>query len=68
MKPIGLRFNRFWRFLSCRRRFIARSSLSRAVRRTWFRLTDSYGVEIESGQNDILILAITVAIDMMVHD
>ena len=38
------------------------------VSKKWFRLTDSYGVEIESGQNDILILAITVAIDMMVHD
>ena len=31
----------------------------------WFRLRDSYGVEIEPGQNDILILAATVAIDMM---
>jgi len=29
---------------------------------------DTYGVEIEPGQNDILILAITVAIDMMTHD
>jgi uncharacterized protein YxjI len=38
------------------------------VSKKWFRLTDSYGVEIEPGQNDILILAITVAIDMMVHD
>ena len=33
----------------------------------WFRLRDSYGVEIDPGQNDILILAATVAIDMMVH-
>ncbi len=33
----------------------------------WFRLRDSYGVEIEPGQNDILILAATVAIDMMVN-
>ena len=31
----------------------------------WFRLCDSYGVEIEPGQNDILILAATVAIDMI---
>jgi uncharacterized protein YxjI len=31
----------------------------------WFHLRDSYGVEIEPGQNDILILAATVAIDMM---
>lgn len=38
------------------------------VSKKWFRLTDTYGVEIDSGQNDILILAIAVAIDMMVHD
>jgi uncharacterized protein YxjI len=31
----------------------------------WFRLRDSYGVEIEPGQNDILILAATVAVDMI---
>ena len=31
----------------------------------WFRVRDSYGVEIEPGQNDILILAATVAIDMI---
>lgn len=38
------------------------------ISKKWFRLTDTYGVEIDSGQNDILILAIAVAIDMMAHD
>jgi len=38
------------------------------VSRKWFRLTDTYGVEIEEGQNDILILAIAVAMDVMTHD
>lgn len=38
------------------------------VSKKWFRLTDTYGVEIDGGQNDILILAIAVAIDMMAHD
>jgi len=38
------------------------------VSKNWFSLTDTYGVEIDSGQNDILILAIAVAIDMMAHD
>ena len=38
------------------------------VSKKWFRLRDTYGVEVEPGQNDILILAITVAIDMMAHD
>jgi uncharacterized protein YxjI len=35
------------------------------VSQKWFRVRDSYGVEIEPGQNDILILAATVAIDMI---
>lgn len=37
------------------------------ISKKWFRLRDTYGVEIEPGQNDILILAVTVAIDMMAH-
>ena len=38
------------------------------VSKKWFRLMDTYGVEIDPGQNDILTLAIAVAIDMMAHD
>jgi uncharacterized protein YxjI len=38
------------------------------ISKKWFRLTDTYGVEIEAGQNDILILAVALAIDMMAHD
>jgi uncharacterized protein YxjI len=37
------------------------------VSKKWFRLTDTYGVEIDDGQNDIIILAIAIAIDMMAH-
>ena len=37
------------------------------VSKRWFRLTDSYGVEIAPGQNDLLILASTVAVDTMAH-
>ena len=37
------------------------------ISKKWFRLTDTYGVEIDEGQNDILILAIAIAIDMMAH-
>jgi uncharacterized protein YxjI len=33
----------------------------------WFRLRDTYGVEIAPGQNDVLILATTVCIDEMSH-
>jgi uncharacterized protein YxjI len=38
------------------------------VSKKWFAFTDTYGVEIDSGQNDILILAVAIAIDMMAHD
>jgi uncharacterized protein YxjI len=32
------------------------------ISKKWFRLTDTYGVEIEDGQNDILILALPAVI------
>jgi uncharacterized protein YxjI len=38
------------------------------VSKKWLSITDTYGVEIDDGQNDILILAIAIAIDMMAHD
>ena len=38
------------------------------VSKKWLSLTDTYGVEIDDGQNDILILALVIAIDMMSHD
>ncbi|HBY46300.1 MAG TPA: LURP-one-related family protein [Thermomicrobiales bacterium] len=41
------------------------SNLVAEVSRKWFRVRDSYGVQIEPDQDDVLILAITVAIDMM---
>lgn len=37
------------------------------VSKKWFRVRDTYGVEIEPGQDDIVILAITVCIDQMAH-
>lgn len=38
------------------------------VSRRWFRLRDTYGVEIAPGQDDALILATVVCIDQMTHD
>ncbi|MEZ4770738.1 MAG: LURP-one-related family protein [Caldilineales bacterium] len=35
------------------------------VSKKWFRVRDTYGVEINPGQNDVVILAATVALDMM---
>ena len=37
------------------------------VSKKWFRLSDSYGVAIEAGQDDVLILAVAVCIDEMAH-
>jgi uncharacterized protein YxjI len=38
------------------------------ISKKWFRIRDSYGVEIEPGQDDVVILAVTVCIDQMAHD
>jgi uncharacterized protein YxjI len=38
------------------------------VSKKWFRVADTYGVEIEPGQNDVLILAVAVALDSMAHE
>ena len=38
------------------------------VSKKWFRIRDTYGVQIEPSQNDIVLLAVTVAIDMMAHE
>ncbi len=35
------------------------------VSKKWFRVRDTYGVEIHPGQNDAIILAVTVCIDSM---
>jgi uncharacterized protein YxjI len=35
------------------------------VSRRWFRIRDTYGVEVAPGENDVLVLAITSVIDTM---
>ena len=37
------------------------------VSKRWFRVRDTYGVEIAPGENDILILATAAVIDTMAH-
>jgi uncharacterized protein YxjI len=37
------------------------------VSKKWFRVRDTYGVEVAPGQNDALILAITVCIDQLAN-
>ena len=38
------------------------------ISKKWFRIRDSYGVEIAPGQNDVVLLAVTTAIDTMAHE
>jgi uncharacterized protein YxjI len=38
------------------------------VSKRWFRVRDSYGVEVAPGQDDLLLLAATVCIDQMTSD
>jgi uncharacterized protein YxjI len=38
------------------------------VSRRWFRIRDSYGVEVAPGNNDALLLAAVVCIDLMLND
>jgi uncharacterized protein YxjI len=37
------------------------------VSKRWFRVRDTYGVEVSPGENDVLILATTAVIDSMAH-
>ncbi len=37
------------------------------VSKRWFRVRDTYGVEVLPGENDVLILAATAVIDTMAH-
>jgi uncharacterized protein YxjI len=38
------------------------------VSKRWFRVRDTYGIEIDDGQDVGLLLAITVCLDRMTHD
>jgi uncharacterized protein YxjI len=37
------------------------------VSKKWFRIADTYGVEVEQGQDPVLILAIAAVVDSMTH-
>ena len=38
------------------------------VSKRWFRVRDTYGIEISPGQDDVLLLAVSVCVDRMSHD
>jgi uncharacterized protein YxjI len=37
------------------------------VSKRWFRIRDTYGVEVDPGENDVLILAAAAVLDTMAH-
>jgi uncharacterized protein YxjI len=39
-----------------------------SVSKKWFRVADTYGVEMAPGQDPVVVLAATVAVDMMAHE
>jgi uncharacterized protein YxjI len=38
------------------------------VSKRWFRVRDTYGIDIATGENDAFLIAVTVCIDQMAHD
>jgi uncharacterized protein YxjI len=43
-------------------------SVVATVSKRWFTLADTYGIEIADGEDDVLVLATAVVVDMVCHD
>ena len=43
-------------------------SVVATVSKRWFSWTDTYGVEVADGEDDVLLLATAVVVDMVCHD
>ncbi len=54
-------------FLDLEYDFFRGSSIVGRVSKKWFSFADTYGVDISDGQDDVLILASAVVIDMICH-
>lgn len=48
--------------------FTRRGQRVAEVSKQWFSWTDTYGVDIAEGEDDVLVIASTVVIDMACHD
>lgn len=55
-------------FHACHYRFTRHGNLVAQVSKEWFALSDTYGVDIQPNEDDVLILACTVVIDLVMHD
>ena len=54
-------------FLEMEYSFTRGNKIVAEVSKRWFALSDTYGVGIQNGEDDVLILASTVVIDMVCH-
>ncbi|MCX6929095.1 MAG: LURP-one-related family protein [Verrucomicrobia bacterium] len=54
-------------FLDMEYTFTRCSNVAATVSKRWFTWADTYGVDIADGEDDVLILASTVVIDMICH-
>lgn len=54
-------------FLDMEYTFTRAGQVVAEVSKRWFSFTDTYGVDIHEGEDDVLILASTVVIDMVCH-
>lgn len=55
-------------FLEYDYKFTRGGKTAAEVSKRWFSLRDTYGVDIAEGEDNVLILASTVVIDMVCHD
>lgn len=44
------------------------SDLVATISKKWFRLTDTYGVEVAEGEDDVLVLVSAIVIDLACHN
>ncbi len=54
-------------FLDHEYAFTQQGRIVAAVSKAWFSFADTYGVDIAEGENDVLLLASTVVIDLCCH-
>jgi uncharacterized protein YxjI len=55
-------------FLDHEYTFSRHGSVVASVSKKWFSWTDTYGIDIRDGEDDVLVLASAVVIDLVCHD
>ena len=55
-------------FLDHEYTFTRHGAVVASVSKRWFSWTDTYGIDVAAGEDDILILASTIVIDLVCHN